>query len=50
MIRKTDIIVCICDNCGNVWSPKNKDILPKVCPNPTCHSTHWNDKGENTDV
>lgn len=45
MIQKTEMTVCICENCGNVWTPKQKEILPKVCPNTTCHSTHWNDKG-----
>ena len=49
MIKKVITTVCICENCGNVWTPKQKDILPKVCPEPTCHSTHWNDKGDITE-
>lgn len=46
MIKKVDTTICICEKCGNVWTPKQRDILPKVCSNPGCHSTHWNDKGE----
>lgn len=46
MIKKMNITICICENCSNIWIPKTRHIIPKVCPNPNCHSTHWNDKGE----
>ncbi len=48
MIKKSEITVCICENCANIWIPKQVGIIPKACPDPTCHSTHWNDKGEIT--
>jgi hypothetical protein len=31
-----------CIQCGYEWSPRLPD--PRVCPNPKCHSTRWNDQ------
>jgi hypothetical protein len=30
-----------CIQCGYEWNPRLPD--PRVCPNPKCHSTRWND-------
>jgi hypothetical protein len=31
-----------CIQCGYEWNPRLPD--PRVCPNPKCHSTRWNDQ------
>jgi hypothetical protein len=30
-----------CIQCGHEWNSRLPD--PRVCPNPKCHSTRWND-------
>ncbi len=31
-----------CLRCGYVWTPRNPNATPKVCPNPKCKSPYWN--------
>jgi hypothetical protein len=31
-----------CKRCLHTWMPR-KPQRPKLCPNPKCHSPHWND-------
>ncbi|HXI15940.1 MAG TPA: hypothetical protein VNM48_06180 [Chloroflexota bacterium] len=29
-----------CERCGHEWLPREKDVVPKVCPK--CKSPYWN--------
>ena len=33
--------VCRCERCGHVWTPREKEVKPRVCPNQKCHSAYW---------
>jgi predicted Zn-ribbon and HTH transcriptional regulator len=30
----------VCERCGHVWAPQNKDKKPTICPK--CKSPYWN--------
>ncbi len=34
---------CECRKCGHVWVPRKLEV-PKICPNPKCHSAKWNEE------
>ena len=33
---------CICERCGYMWNPKDKENLPTVCASKKCKSPYWN--------